>query len=114
MMTIQLYVTAQFRRNSKFWRSFDFFEWIKVAPEPENVGRWFTRSMKFKFRLTVVKDGPNKGRPFYGCSKPRDSSCGFFMWADNASEGTSSVFSRGHDGPRKTNTFDRVSSQNTG
>ena len=33
------------------------------------------------------------------------------MWADNASEGTSSVFSGGQDRARKTNTFDHVSSQ---
>lgn len=36
----------------------------------------------FLFRLTVQKEGPNKGRQFYGCSKPRDSQCGFFQWAD--------------------------------
>ncbi|KAF6035492.1 TOP3A [Bugula neritina] len=33
-------------------------------------------------RLTVQKDGPNKGREFYACSKPRDQSCRFFQWAD--------------------------------
>ncbi|KDN47556.1 prokaryotic type I DNA topoisomerase [Tilletiaria anomala UBC 951] len=33
--------------------------------------------------LTVAKDGPNQGRRFYGCAKPRDAgSCGFFEWAD--------------------------------
>ena len=34
------------------------------------------------FRRSVQKDGPNKGRPFYCCSKPRDQQCGFFQWAD--------------------------------
>ncbi|XP_061849050.1 DNA topoisomerase 3-alpha isoform X1 [Colius striatus] len=31
---------------------------------------------------TVQKDGPNKGRQFHTCAKPRDQQCGFFQWAD--------------------------------
>lgn len=31
---------------------------------------------------TVQKDGPNKGRMFHCCSKPREQQCGFFQWAD--------------------------------
>uniref|UniRef100_A0A671WB65 DNA topoisomerase n=1 Tax=Sparus aurata TaxID=8175 RepID=A0A671WB65_SPAAU len=31
---------------------------------------------------TVQKDGPNKGRMFHTCGKPRDQQCGFFQWAD--------------------------------
>lgn len=31
---------------------------------------------------TVMKDGPNKGRVFLTCSKPRDQQCGFFQWVD--------------------------------
>jgi len=31
---------------------------------------------------TVQKDGPNKGRTFHTCGKPRDQQCGFFLWAD--------------------------------
>ncbi|NXI49685.1 TOP3A topoisomerase, partial [Chloroceryle aenea] len=39
---------------------------------------------------TVQKDGPNKGRQFHTCSKPRDQQCGFFQWADeNAVPGPS-------------------------
>ena len=34
-------------------------------------------------RRTVQKDGPNKGRDFYTCAKPRDDQCGFFEWADD-------------------------------
>ena len=34
-------------------------------------------------RRTVQKDGPNKGRDFYTCPKPRDDQCGFFEWADD-------------------------------
>jgi DNA topoisomerase-3 len=31
---------------------------------------------------TVQKDGPNKGRQFHTCSKPREQQCGFFQWVD--------------------------------
>ncbi|XP_076459295.1 DNA topoisomerase 3-alpha-like [Babylonia areolata] len=34
-------------------------------------------------RLTVQKEGPNTGREFYGCPKPRGEGCGFFQWADD-------------------------------
>ncbi|KAM6186541.1 DNA topoisomerase 3-alpha isoform 2-T2 [Rhynchocyon petersi] len=37
----------------------------------------------------VQKEGPNKGRQFHTCSKPREQQCGFFQWADeNAASGT--------------------------
>ena len=36
--------------------------------------------MKPASRNQVKKDGPNKGRSFYGCANPKDSSCGFFQW----------------------------------
>ncbi|XP_016051963.1 PREDICTED: DNA topoisomerase 3-alpha isoform X2 [Miniopterus natalensis] len=39
---------------------------------------------------TVQKDGPNKGRQFHTCAKPREQQCGFFQWADeNLAPGTS-------------------------
>ncbi|XP_066994969.2 DNA topoisomerase 3-alpha, partial [Anabrus simplex] len=38
-------------------------------------------------RLTVQKEGPNKGRQFYGCSKPPNERCRFFKWADDADQG---------------------------
>ncbi|XP_063075236.1 DNA topoisomerase 3-alpha [Engraulis encrasicolus] len=31
---------------------------------------------------TVMKEGPNKGRMFHTCGKPREQQCGFFQWAD--------------------------------
>jgi len=31
---------------------------------------------------TVQKDGPNKGREFFVCGKPRDEQCNFFQWSD--------------------------------
>ncbi|XP_005098681.1 DNA topoisomerase 3-alpha [Aplysia californica] len=39
--------------------------------------------------LTVQKVGPNTGRQFYACSKPREQSCNFFQWADEG-DGNSS------------------------
>ncbi|XP_019609294.2 DNA topoisomerase 3-alpha isoform X1 [Rhinolophus sinicus] len=40
-------------------------------------------------RLTVQKDGPNKGRQFHTCTKPRERQCGFFEWVDeNVAPGT--------------------------
>ena len=33
--------------------------------------------------ITVRKDGPNKGRKFYGCAYPADQRCKFFMWAED-------------------------------
>lgn len=35
--------------------------------------------------LTVQKEGPNQGRQFYACAKPREAQCGFFQWADESS-----------------------------
>ncbi|XP_061158338.1 DNA topoisomerase 3-alpha [Syngnathus typhle] len=35
---------------------------------------------------TVQKDGPNKGRVFHTCGKPRDQQCNFFQWADENME----------------------------
>lgn len=42
--------------------------------------------LKKIFRLTVTKETPNKGRQFYGCSKPMSQSdkCSFFLWADQS------------------------------
>ncbi|XP_008564435.1 PREDICTED: DNA topoisomerase 3-alpha isoform X1 [Galeopterus variegatus] len=38
---------------------------------------------------TVQKDGPNKGRQFHTCAKPREQQCGFFQWVDeNMAPGT--------------------------
>ncbi|KAJ7305990.1 hypothetical protein JRQ81_010356 [Phrynocephalus forsythii] len=41
---------------------------------------------------TVQKEGPNKGRPFHTCSKPREQQCGFFQWADENLAPASSSF----------------------
>lgn len=31
--------------------------------------------------VTVKKEGPNKGRTFYACPKPKGEQCDFFDWA---------------------------------
>ncbi|XP_068435573.1 DNA topoisomerase 3-alpha isoform X2 [Clinocottus analis] len=53
---------------------------------------------------TVQKDGPNKGRVFHTCGKPRDQQCGFFLWADE-NEPPPGVFgggfNNGGDGGKK-------------
>ncbi|XP_063361845.1 DNA topoisomerase 3-alpha [Cydia amplana] len=38
-------------------------------------------------RITVHKEGPNKGRPFYACPKDFNSRCNFFQWADGRGSG---------------------------
>ncbi|KAJ2821181.1 DNA topoisomerase 3-alpha [Coemansia sp. 'formosensis'] len=39
-------------------------------------------------RLITVKDGPNKGRPFFKCSKGAPGGCGYFEWQDQLSTPT--------------------------
>ncbi|XP_050542923.1 DNA topoisomerase 3-alpha [Daktulosphaira vitifoliae] len=43
--------------------------------------------------LTVTKNTPNKGRQFYGCSKPISQSnrCTFFLWADQSASTVSTT-----------------------
>lgn len=47
-----------------------------------NVGQVMCNCNEAAVTRTVQKDGPNKGRMFYTCGKPRDQQCGFFQWAD--------------------------------
>ena len=49
--------------------------WEQTAPECSG------HQMPGKL-LIVKKDGPNKGRRFYGCCFPADQRCKFFMWAE--------------------------------
>ena len=62
------------------------------------------------FRFTVKKDGPNKGRKFFKCSKPEGSQCDFFKWADNTP--TSNLPTRG--GQRESGPTSPVSGQDQG
>jgi len=36
-------------------------------------------------RLTVAKEGANKGRQFYACAKPKGKGCNYFIWANESS-----------------------------
>lgn len=55
---------------------------------------------------TVVKDGPNKGRQFYTCEKPRGEQCGFFEWSDSIPQ--SQGPSRGSGGMHNNNNNPRA------
>lgn len=37
-------------------------------------------------RFTSKKEGPNKGRKFFGCSRPKGKGCNFFEWADDVNK----------------------------
>ncbi|XP_045772031.1 DNA topoisomerase 3-alpha isoform X1 [Maniola jurtina] len=39
-------------------------------------------------KLTVRKEGPNKGRQFYGCPKESNARCSFFQWAGDGETNT--------------------------
>lgn len=50
---------------------------------------------------TVQKDGPNKGRQFHTCAKPREQQCGFFQWVDeNVAPGEAGAWLPGQAEPR--------------
>ena len=51
---------------------------LTPPPKPENA------SVRTTVHYLRMKDGPNKGRRFFGCAKPRQESCNFFQWADSA------------------------------
>ncbi|XP_075888394.1 DNA topoisomerase 3-alpha isoform X2 [Nelusetta ayraudi] len=47
-----------------------------------NVGQVTCNCSEAAVTRTVQKDGPNKGRTFFTCGRPREQQCGFFQWAD--------------------------------
>ncbi|XP_070251554.1 DNA topoisomerase 3-alpha isoform X2 [Myotis yumanensis] len=69
---------------------------------------------------TVQKDGPNKGRQFHTCAKPRAQQCGFFQWVDeNVAPGTSGAApwpggGGNTRGPQSTSKRARASSSDPG
>ncbi|XP_042770377.1 DNA topoisomerase 3-alpha isoform X2 [Panthera leo] len=69
---------------------------------------------------TVQKDGPNKGRQFHTCAKPREQQCGFFQWADeNVAPGSLGVQTWPRDrgriqGPEARSKRARATSSDTG
>ncbi|XP_033734544.1 DNA topoisomerase 3-alpha-like isoform X2 [Pecten maximus] len=56
-------------------------------------------------KLSVQKDGPNKGRQFLACSKPRGEGCNFFQWVDemgsNENTGGGSEWNQRGDNKRR-------------
>ncbi|XP_070703799.1 DNA topoisomerase 3-alpha [Pempheris klunzingeri] len=69
-----------------------------------NVGQMMCNCNETAVTRTVQKDGPNKGRMFHTCGKPRDQQCGFFQWADESAPppgGFGGGFNGGGDGGRK-------------
>ena len=76
-----------------------YFEWADVSStsaerpppsssEPPSVaaGAMTCRCGDPAVLKTVQKEGANKGRGFWCCSKPRGSGCSLFAWADDASQ----------------------------
>lgn len=63
---------------------------------------------------TVQKAGPNQGRQFYGCSKPRESSCNFFKWADDEATSGGSEESNRFAGSFNNNTSGREGGRGRG
>lgn len=80
---------------------------------PQGSGEYGGQTMcscnKAAVTRTVQKDGPNKGRMFHTCGKPREQQCGFFQWADEnvppqggfGSGHTNGGFSGGRNGKKK-------------
>uniref|UniRef100_A0AAV2KL87 DNA topoisomerase n=1 Tax=Knipowitschia caucasica TaxID=637954 RepID=A0AAV2KL87_KNICA len=62
---------------------------------------------------TVQKDGPNKGRTFYTCGKPREQQCGFFQWGDENGPPSGAVGS-GYNGGFSSGSNSGGSSSNRG
>ncbi|XP_061568007.1 DNA topoisomerase 3-alpha [Cololabis saira] len=48
----------------------------------QEVGQVLCNCNEAAVTRTVQKDGPNKGRTFHTCGKPREQQCGFFQWTD--------------------------------
>lgn len=65
---------------------------------------------------TVQKDGPNKGRQFHTCAKPREQQCGFFQWVDEnvAPVPFGALPWPGGKGPEARNKRARANSSDTG
>lgn len=64
-----------------------------------NVGQTRCNCNESAVTRTVMKDGPNKGRMFHTCGKPRDQQCGFFQWADENAPPPGKVHTHTKAGP---------------
>ncbi|XP_042170566.1 LOW QUALITY PROTEIN: DNA topoisomerase 3-alpha-like [Oncorhynchus tshawytscha] len=54
----------------------------QATPAPGTSGEVVCNCSEPAVQRTVQKEGPNKGKVFHTCGKPRDQQCGFFLWAD--------------------------------
>ncbi|XP_008555913.1 uncharacterized protein LOC103577160 [Microplitis demolitor] len=71
-------------------RNCNFFKWENKnsSQSQEDEGPWDGDGVLcvcggLAQKFMVKKDGPNKGRYFYGCPKAQDSTCKFFQWVEN-------------------------------
>lgn len=55
---------------------------IRIGGSGDHGGEIMCNCNQAAVTRTVQKDGPNKGRTFHTCGKPREQQCGFFQWAD--------------------------------
>uniref|UniRef100_A0AAZ3P0U6 DNA topoisomerase n=1 Tax=Oncorhynchus tshawytscha TaxID=74940 RepID=A0AAZ3P0U6_ONCTS len=61
----------------------NFFLWTDQPHQPRDLrGEVVCNCSEPAVQRTVQKEGPNKGKVFHTCGKPRDQQCGFFLWAD--------------------------------
>ena len=56
-----------------------------TAPLPSTNGERLCDHKEPVIKLTVNKEGPNKGRTFYKCSRPASDQCRYFEWAEDSS-----------------------------
>lgn len=72
----------------------NFFQWAD-APESSEPPRTdiMCNCGQPAAQRQVNKAGPNQGRSFYCCAKPKEQQCNFFQWADDAQNtGGSTLF----------------------
>lgn len=68
------------RDNEKNLIAFPFSQ--RQASVSDNMGSRQCKCKEAAVERAVAKEGPNKGRLFWVCSKLQDAKCDFFEWAD--------------------------------
>ncbi|CAE7236722.1 Top3a [Symbiodinium natans] len=69
----------------------DFFVWAGAAGAP----RCRCEPPQAAIQLEVKKEGPNQGKRFFKCPKPRDHQCSYFEWLDKVPGQASSAMAQG-------------------
>ncbi|KAF4636913.1 hypothetical protein G7Y89_g1178 [Cudoniella acicularis] len=54
------------------------------STKPTNISTGNCNPRQPASHFIVKKEGPNKGKWFYTCQEPKETSCGFFLWDENA------------------------------